>query len=54
MVAKQANFVKTAVRMPPDLHKAVHEAARKEDRTYNGQILAMLRLALNQTQGAAQ
>lgn len=55
MAAKQADFVKTALRMPPDLHKAIHELAKKQDRTYNGQMLAMLKEMTqqqNQPQGA--
>jgi hypothetical protein len=43
MAAKQADFVKTALRMPPELHKAIHELAKQQDRTYNGQMLAMLK-----------
>jgi hypothetical protein len=43
MSAKQADFVKTAIRMPPELHKSIHELAKKQDRTFNGQLLAMLK-----------
>lgn len=55
MAAKQADFVKTALRMPPELHKVIHEMAKEQDRTYNGQMLAMLKEATsqhNQPQGA--
>lgn len=39
----QKDYVKTALRLPPDLHAALHEAAAQGDRTYNGEILARLR-----------
>jgi len=39
----QADFVKTALRMPPDLHRQVHEAADVADRTFNAEILHRLR-----------
>lgn len=52
MAAKQADFVKTALRMPPELHKAVNESAKKQDRTFNGQLLALIRVGLSQPQGA--
>ena len=56
MAEKQDDYVKTAIRMPPDLHKAVHNLAKEQDRTFNGQLLAMLKEATNQhnqPQGAA-
>ncbi|MBX7228411.1 MAG: hypothetical protein K1X48_02245 [Burkholderiaceae bacterium] len=40
---KQADYVRTALRLPPELHKAVHELATQEERTFNGQIVACLR-----------
>lgn len=47
MKATQADYAKTALRMPRDLHQAVHAAAKAEDRTFNGQLVAMLREAIN-------
>ena len=49
-------YARTALRLPHDLHKAVHAAAQAEDRSFNGQIVAVLRAALlpNQTPNAAQ
>lgn len=35
----QKNFVKTALRLPPELHAAVHEAAQKSGRSYNAELL---------------
>ena len=39
----QKDFVKTALRLPPELHAAVHAAAKEKERTYNGEILHRLR-----------
>lgn len=52
--ANQDEYAKTALRLPRDLHKAVHEAARQQDRSFNGQIVALLRAALLQPKGAQQ
>lgn len=54
---KQDGYRQTAVRLPPDVHKAVLEAARAQERSVNGQIVATLRAALvkpQQTTGAAE
>ena len=39
----QKDYVKTTLRLPPDLHAALHEAAAEGDRTYNGEIVNRLR-----------
>lgn len=44
----QDEWVKTALRLPQDLHAAIHETAREQDRSFNGQIVAMLRAALSE------
>lgn len=41
----QADWVKTALRLPRDLHRDVHEDAKRNDRTFNSQIVATLRQA---------
>lgn len=38
----QKDYVKTALRLPPDLHAALHEAAREAARTYNGELIHRL------------
>ena len=38
-------YVATAIRLPPDVHAAVHEAAKQQERSFNGQIVATLRSA---------
>tara|TARA_B100001105_G_scaffold236652_1_gene212619 strand:+ start:24236 stop:24409 length:174 start_codon:yes stop_codon:yes gene_type:complete len=53
--ATQDDYAKTALRLPRDLHRAVHEAAKQQDRSFNGQIVALLRAALAPVkQGASQ
>lgn len=48
-----ADVVKTALRLPRDLHQQVHAEAKRQDRTFNGQIVATLRQATpQQAQGA--
>lgn len=39
----QKDFVKTALRLPPDLHSSLHESARGSERTFNAEILHRLR-----------
>lgn len=41
--ATQKDYVKTALRLPPDLHTALHTAAADGDRTYNAEIVNRLR-----------
>ncbi|MFX1725014.1 Arc family DNA-binding protein [Stenotrophomonas sp. AS1] len=38
----QADFVKTALRLPPELHARVHESAEANGRTYNAELIARL------------
>jgi len=42
-MAKQTDFVKTALRVPPDLHKALHEATKTTERTFNAEIIHRLK-----------
>lgn len=42
----QADWVKTALRLPRDLHADVHAEAKRQDRTFNGQIVATLRQSI--------
>lgn len=46
-MAKQTDFVKTALRVPPDLHKALHEATKTTERTFNAEILHRLKSTFN-------
>lgn len=42
-MAKQADFVRTALRVPPDLHNALHEATKTTERTFNAEIIHRLK-----------
>jgi len=46
----QANWVKTALRLPRDLHIDVHAEAKRQDRTFNSQIVSTLRQSTPQAQ----
>jgi len=48
----QANYVKTALRVPPEVHRALHEAAKQADRTFNAEILFRLRQSFSLPQPA--
>lgn len=39
----QKDFVKTALRVPRDMHAALHDSAKEMDRTFNAEILYRLR-----------
>lgn len=43
----QSEFVKTALRLPPALHAAVHDAAEESGRSYNAQLIALIEAGLN-------
>ncbi len=38
----QDGYVKTGLRVPPDLHQRLHDAASAAHRTFNGEILFRL------------
>lgn len=38
----QADFVKTALRLPPDLHAKIHASAKHAGRTYNAELISRL------------
>ncbi len=40
--SSQDDFVRTALRVPPELHARVHDEARKSGRTFNAQLIHML------------
>lgn len=50
----QADFVKTALRLPPELHAKVHEFAQASGRTYNAQLITMLQDYIEREQEAAE
>lgn len=38
----QVDFIKTALRLPPELHGRVHESAAEHGRTYNAELISRL------------
>lgn len=49
----QADWQKTALRLPRDVHQQVHEFARGDDRSFNSQIVAFLRECIKARQAEA-
>lgn len=49
--ATQKDYVKTALRLPPDLHAALHTAATEGDRSYNAEIVNRLRSTFKAKRG---
>lgn len=46
MKSSQAEYAKTALRLPRELHQAVHAAAKAQERTFNSQLIVLIREAL--------
>lgn len=42
----QSNYVKTALRLPPEVHAAVHESAQKNGRSYNAELVDLVQQSL--------
>ena len=38
----QSDFIKTALRLPPSLHAAVHAAAKRSGRSFNAELLDLI------------
>ncbi|HEL4660748.1 TPA: Arc family DNA-binding protein [Stenotrophomonas maltophilia] len=38
----QEGYIKTALRLPPDLHSRIHKSARESGRTFNAELIARL------------
>lgn len=41
-IAQQDEYIRTALRLPPDLHARVHEAADKAGRSFNAELIARI------------
>lgn len=41
-MATQDDYIRTALRVPPELHARIHEAAKTNTRTFNAEIVARL------------
>ncbi|MNU79419.1 hypothetical protein D3C71_690330 [compost metagenome] len=42
-MSTQKDFVKTALRLPQELHQAIHQASKGSERSFNAEILFRLR-----------
>ncbi|CAM3404130.1 Arc family DNA-binding protein [Paracidovorax anthurii] len=49
----QKNFVKTALRLPPELHAAVHESAQKNGRSYNAELVERIQSSFETAEQAS-
>jgi|JI6StandDraft_1071083.scaffolds.fasta_scaffold410456_2 hypothetical protein len=47
-MATQDDFIRTALRVPPTLHKRLHEAATSNNRTFNAEIVDRLQKSFTQ------
>jgi predicted DNA-binding protein len=43
---KQKDFVKTAIRLPPEVHKKLHAEAEASGRTFNAEMVGRLSMSL--------
>lgn len=41
-MATQDDYIRTALRVPPELHAQIHKAAKDSNRTFNAEIVARL------------
>lgn len=41
-MATQDDYIRTALRVPPELHAKIHESAKQNNRTFNAEIVARL------------
>lgn len=53
-MSTQKDFVKTALRLPPELHQAIHDARKSSERTFNAEILFRLRSTFQSPSHIAQ
>jgi hypothetical protein len=42
LASPQDNYIRTALRLPRDLHAKVHESAREQGRTLNAELIARI------------
>lgn len=51
-MARQDDYIRTALRLPPDMHKALHESADASGKSFNAEIIARLQASFAEpTQG---
>lgn len=44
-MARQDDYIRTALRLPPDLHKALHESADTTGKSFNAEIVGRLQFS---------
>lgn len=47
MARQQDDFIRTALRVPPDLHALIHAAAEENGRTFNSEIVERLKASFS-------
>lgn len=52
-MATQDDYIRTALRVPPDLHAQIHGAAKENNRTFNAEIVARLQASFDAPTPAA-
>lgn len=50
--ASQDNFIRTALRVPPELHARIHDAAKESGRTFNAELVHRLERSFNPLGGS--
>lgn len=46
MKRTQEDYIKLQIRLPPELHEATHKSAEANERSFNAEIIAILRATL--------
>lgn len=47
-MARQDDYIRTALRLPPDMHKALHESADASGKSFNAEIIARLQASFTE------
>jgi hypothetical protein len=47
-MATQDQYIRTALRVPADLHEAIHESAAARNRTFNAELIARLQASFEE------
>lgn len=50
-MATQDDYIRTALRVPPELHAQIHASAKANNRTFNAEIVARLEESFGDTAG---
>ena len=53
-MATQDDYIRTALRVPPELHARIHESAKSNQRTFNAEIVARLEASFVETGSSRQ